>query len=402
VVDPRVVDVALAAVVAVPTTMDAWWNEPGTRQADVLTYAFAAVSVVALLARRRWPRAVAVICGAALTGWYVRGHHGEMLNLPTMVALYTVAAHGDRHRTIVTGAVAAAWAGVVSAGFGDDPSGAPVAEMAWPLLALLLGENVRGRRELLAEYAARAEQAEADREREARRRAQEERLTIARELHDVVAHTLAGVNVQMGVAATAFDSHPDAARRALAQARASAREALGELRATVAVLRDPSGGGSTAPAPTLADLDGLVEQARRSGLDVDVTVRTGDRDLPAVVGLAAYRIVQEALTNVIRHAGARRASVTVAVPAGSAGALVVTVEDDGRGPPAAALDDPGRAPGFGLVGMAERAAALGGRVEHGPAPGGGFRVRAELPLEPVPEDGALPTGSGAGTPGGAA
>jgi len=242
------VDVAVAAVVAVLTGMDAWWNQPGTREADGLTYLLVVVSVAAVVVRRRWPVVVAAICVAALTAWYLLGHRGELLNLPSMVALYTVAVQGARRRTVLIGLVAVVW----SAGLGwvtGDRSSAPVSEMLWPAAALLLGEVVRGRRELLAEYAAREARAAADREREAHRRVQQERLRIAREFHDVVAHTIAAVNVQTGVAVAAFDQRPDAARAALVQARASSREALQELRATVALLRDAAPGDSTDPCP---------------------------------------------------------------------------------------------------------------------------------------------------------
>ena len=373
---PRVRDLAVVAVVAVPTGMDAWWNTAGSRQADGWTYALLVAQLVALVGRRRSPLAVTVACGLALTAWYVMGHHGEALNLPTMVGLYTLAVQGDRRASVVAGVVAAAWFGGL-AELEGNPIGSPVLEMAWPAVPLLLGEVVRGRRELLAAYVERAERAEAEREREGRRRAEEERLRIARELHDVVAHTLVAVNVHMNVASQAFGSHPDAAERALAQARASSKEALAELRAAVAVLRadQPGAHEPTAPTPGLDGVGDLVTGARRAGVDVTLDDATGDVTVPAVVGLAAYRIVQESLANVLRHARATRATVRLAV---EGGALVVEVADDGVGPPppARGADGPG---GFGLVGMAERAAVLGGALAHGPLPGGGFRVRATLP-----------------------
>jgi signal transduction histidine kinase len=383
------VDVAVAAAVAWPTAMDAWWNEPGTRQADALTYLLVVVSVAALLVRASWPVAVAAVCGASLTTWYLLGHHGQLLNLPTMVALYTVATLGDRRRSVVVAAVAAVWAATVSIVAGS-PSGTPLAEAAWPVLALLLGEVVRNRREQLAAYADRAARAEADRDAEARRRVQDERLRIARDLHDIVAHTVAAMNVQAGLAADAFDTRPDLARRAIGQVRASGREALAELHATVALLRDDRD-APVDPAPRVAELDLLA--ARASSADLAVTVeRDGVGDLPPMVELAAYRIAQEAVTNVIRHARARHAQVSVHRDDDH---LVVEVTDDGRGPAAAgahagdeaeapaaagADDDAHAARGFGLIGMQERAAAVGGRVAHGPRDGGGFRVRAVLPL----------------------
>jgi signal transduction histidine kinase len=321
---------------------------------------------------------VAIVCGLALTAWYLLGHHGEALNLPTIVALYTIAVQGDRRRTLIVGAVAVAWSAAVAYSV-EEAANAPILEMAWPVVALLFGENVRNRRELLDEYARRARYAELDRERESRRRVEEERLRIAREFHDVVAHTVTAMNVQTGVAIDAFDVRPDVAKRALQQVRASGREALQELRATVAVLRDDSAEGSTQPAPNTGQLDELVALTQRAGLNVTLELDTGDRTLPSVVELAAYRIVQEALTNVIRHAEARNAAVSVACENDS---LVVDVVDDG-------VTSNGRAPdkressreGYGLTGMTERAAAIGGRLEHGPVSGGGFRVHAVLPLD---------------------
>jgi len=377
--NPRVVDVLVAAVVAFPTTMDAWFNVPGSRQADATTYSLVVVSIVALLFRRRWPEGIAIVCGSALTAWYLLGHHGEALNLPTIVALYTVAVQGDRRRSLVVGCVAVAWSATVALSV-EEAANAPVLEMAWPVVALLLGENVRNRRELLREYAVRAELAEVERDRESRRRVEEERLRIAREFHDVVAHTVTAMNVQAGVAIDAFDVRPDVAKRALKQVRASGREALQELRATVAVLRgDDSAKDPARPAPDTGQLEELVELSQSAGLQVTLELKTGGEDLPSVVELAAYRIVQEALTNVIRHANASHAAVTVARDHDS---LVVEVVDDG-------VVSNGRAPderdgtsreGYGLAGMAERATAIGGRVEHGPAAGGGFRVYAVLPL----------------------
>jgi signal transduction histidine kinase len=366
------VDAAVAVVVAVFTGADALWNQPGTRQADAWTLVLLGLAVSAVGLRRRWPLAVAAVCGLVLTAWYGLGHRGELLQLPAMVGLYTVAAAGGRRRTVIVGAVAVLWSAGLAWVTGDRSS-APVTEMLWPGAALLLGEVVRGRRELLAEYAAREERAAAERDREASRRVEQERLRIAHEVHDVVAHTMAAVNVQMGVAAAAFDQRPDMARAALLQARASSREALRELRATVALLRDPAATGPDAPAPGLSELGDLVAGAGQNGLSVSMHAELDGRDVPAVTQLAAYRIIQEALTNVVKHARADTAAVSVTR---QGDVLLVEVTDDGQ--PAAA--SPGDPPGYGLTGMAERAAAIGGQARWGPRPGGGFRVRAELPL----------------------
>ncbi|MDT6982341.1 sensor histidine kinase [Streptomyces lusitanus] len=367
---PFLADAVVAAVVALFTGPDAAVNDPGHRQADEVTWLLFAVSIGALLVRTRWPVGVAVVTGAACAGWALYGHIGELLNLPVMVALYTVAVRGNRRRTIRTGVVAAPAAGIVSVVAGIDvaqPQGAPLLEMLWPLVPLLLGELVRGRREEVRAYAGRAARAEAEREREARRRVEQERLRIARELHDVVAHTVSAMTVQAGLALDAFDTKPEVARAAMRQVRASGKEAVRELRATVGVLRSP-GGAPAGPAPRLEELTELAERVRATGLEV--TLRLDAGQVPQMVQLAAYRIVQEALTNVIKHAEARQVTVSAVREDGR---LRVEVADDGT-----AHTGPGD--GFGLIGMRERAAAVGGRIEAGPAPGGGWRVRAHLPV----------------------
>lgn len=356
-------EVTLIGVVGYLTMMDAWWNAPGTTQADAATYALAAVSVLALAGRRRAPLAVTVVCGLALTGLYLRGHHGELLNLPLMVALYTTAVEGDRRRSVLVGVVAVVWAGVLGA-TSDDPLGArggsPVLEMLVPVVPLLLGEVVRSRREL-------ATRALAEQEQEAARRVEAERTRIARELHDVLAHTLAAVNVQTAAAAAALDTRPEVARESLAQARASTKAALAELRATLHLLRDDH---DTAPAPTLDQLDGVVGLARDAGIEVALHLDV-PAGLPDATGLAAYRIVQEAITNTIRHSHAEHVAISISTVDET---LRVEVVDDGSAAHVGTQSD-----GLGLVGMRERAHALGGHLDHGPTTTGGYRVTAVLP-----------------------
>ena len=230
----------------------------------------------------------------------------------------------------------------------------------WLIVVLAVAELVRSRRDTFRERA-RAE------EEERQRVAGEQRLELAQELHDVLAHHISLINVQAGVALHLIDDQPERARPALAEIKAASREALRELRGALDILRR----GVEAPrppAPRLAELDRLVATVAASGLDV--TLDDGDRpdDLPAAVELAAYRIVQEALTNVSRHAAADSATVTVRY----GDELTVEIVDDGVGGAARA--------GNGITGMRERAAALGGDVDAGPAPGGGFRVGARLPV----------------------
>jgi signal transduction histidine kinase len=194
---------------------------------------------------------------------------------------------------------------------------------------------------------------------------------MAREFHDVVAHTMAAVNVQMAAAVAAFDTDPETARRALHEARSSSKVAMAELRATVAVLRDSH---DTAPAPRLDQLTELADTARAAGIDVTIHDDRSGAELSGAAELAAYRIVQEALTNVVLHSNARRAAVSLRrAPDG----LVIEIADDGTATAGAAVDSANS--GFGLLGMAERVRAVGGRLDHGPATDGGFRVCAVLP-----------------------
>ncbi|MEU6172131.1 sensor histidine kinase [Streptantibioticus parmotrematis] len=242
-----------------------------------------------------------------------------------------------------------------------------VSESAFAAWLLAFGAAVelgRVRREQFARN--RRERAEAE-----RRRADEERLRIARELHDVVAHSLSVISVQAGVGLALIDEHPEQARTALTTIRATSKEALGEVRQVLDSLRSP-GSAPKAPAPGLDRVPELARQAAAAGLDVRVTTEGGPRRLAPGADLAAFRIVQEALTNIVRHSGARSARVHVDY---RAGALRLSVDDDG---PATGDGDSGG--GNGLIGMRERAAALGGTVEAGPRGDGGFRVVATLPL----------------------
>jgi signal transduction histidine kinase len=211
---------------------------------------------------------------------------------------------------------------------------------------------------------------------ETRRRSYEERLRVAREVHDVVGHGLAVINLQAGVALHVVGRRPEQAEVALAAIKQASRDALEELRGTLAVFRQAeavSGDGAWRPAPGLGQLEALVAAMGEGGLPVDLVV-TGDRaGLPVAVDLAAYRIVQESLTNVVRHAGPATATVRVGC---EPGAVVLEITDTGRGrAPGAA-----RAGGHGIAGMRERAAAVGGTLEAGPIADGGFRVRARLPF----------------------
>nr|WBO76321.1 sensor histidine kinase [Streptomyces sp. SBE_14.2] len=324
-----------------------------------------------LLWRHRYPGAVALGTAAVVLVYTGAGYpHGPVY---LIVAISCFRAIVVGRRAAAWSAMGGLWAGHVliahwlyqwlpPSGDGAASWGQEGAVAAWVLAVGALGELVRSRREQWEK--ARAEQAQA-----ARRRADEERLRIARELHDVLAHSISVINVQAGVGLALLDSDPEQARTALTTIKAQSKEALGEVRQVLDTLRAP-GNAPRAPAPGLDRLPELVEQAAQAGLTVEV--HGTPPPLPPGTDLAAFRIVQEALTNVVRHSGSRQARVHVDR---EGGALRLRIDDDG---PATGADAGGS--GNGLAGMRERAAALGGTIEAGPRADGGFRVLAVLPL----------------------
>ncbi|MGP4028396.1 sensor histidine kinase [Actinomadura sp. 3N407] len=260
---------------------------------------------------------------------------------------------------------------------------------AFPLVAGVLGHSTQNRRAYLAAVEERARRAETSREREARRRVAEERVRIARELHDLVAHQITLANAQATVAAHLFDTRPEQTRKSLRELVETTGDALDELRATVGLLRQSGDAAAPAePAPGLSRLPALLESFRRAGLEVSVHQEGTSRPLPPGVDLTAYRIVQEALTNVTKHAGTGSARVRLTW---NRDRVTITVADDGgdartaptasTGPNASTVPD--RPPGYGLIGMRERATAVGGHLSAGRRPEGGFLVSTELPLPPA-------------------
>jgi signal transduction histidine kinase len=233
-------------------------------------------------------------------------------------------------------------------------------------VVVVAGIAVANRRAYVASIRDRAEH-------DARRRLDEERLRIARELHDVVAHTMATINVQAGVAAHVLPTRPEVAAESLQAIKTASKEGLRELRAILNVLRQADDADPTQPAPGTARLEDLIAGARRAGLETTLTVTGNPVPLPGAVDLAAYRIIQESLTNTIRHAGPATAAVALGYARDE---LRIDVTDTGRGQAVIA----GNGDGHGLAGMRERAAAVGGTVEAGPGPAGGFLVAARLPL----------------------
>jgi signal transduction histidine kinase len=350
-------------------------TEPGSRRPGLLAYGLGVGYGLLTLGRRRWPLGVLLASTLALLAYYSLNYPGVPPALPLAVALYSAALAGHlRWGLLVTSFFMAA--GFVVVWFKE---GEPLLTVLFSFLQqagllvalLLLGEAVRSRRAWQAEVRERLARVEAERERDAAHRVERERLRIARELHDVLAHTIAVITVQAGVAADVLEQDRAEALRALGAIRAASREAMAELQATVGLLRGDGQAAPLAPSPGLAQLGDLVAAAEAAGLTVEVVTEGEPVPLPAAVDLNAYRIVQESLTNVGRHARAARATVRLGY---RPDALAVEVDDDGAGP----AEDGG---GFGLTGMAERAEALGGRFEAGRRPGGGFRVGAVLPID---------------------
>ncbi|MFJ2088436.1 sensor histidine kinase [Streptomyces sp. NPDC087901] len=354
----------------------------GTRAPAVGSVFLMALGALALVWRRRRPMAVLAATGVLAVVELVTADPPAPVVMSTVIALYTVAARTDRPTTWRVGLLTMAVLTAAAMFFGSAPwySQENLGIFAWTGMAGAAGDAVRSRRAFVDAIRERAERAERTREEEARRRVAEERLRIARDLHDVVAHHIALVNVQAGVAAHVMDRRPDQAKEALAHVREASRSALNELRATVGLLRqsgDPT--APTEPAPGLAVLDELVKTLRQAGLPVEVACAAKEGPpLPAAVDLAAYRVIQEALTNVRKHAGpGAKAEVSVVRVGATAEVMVL---DNGRGTAGRAGGDIVGG-GHGLLGMRERVTALGGTLTAGPRYGGGFRVHAILPLK---------------------
>jgi signal transduction histidine kinase len=340
------------------------------RSLDGFAAAILVTAVAVLFLRKRWPAAVTVaILGLSIL-WYTSGYTSRLIDGPALVAFYTLGTTGDRVRQLGVGGLAVG-ALLVGALVGQEDPRIAIVGVGWTVAVILFGELVHSRRLLLEQSAERAATAEAERDAEAERRVADERLRIARDVHDVLAHTVSVMTVQAGVAADAVDRDLAAVRSALAKVRSAGKEATTEVRATVAVLRGTAP-VETTPTPRLDRVTELIEGARAQGLDVDLSIDLDGAGVGSLLELTAYRVVQESLTNVIRHAAASQARVRIARMGSD---LVIEVNDDGI---LASRDRP-PTPGFGLRGMGERIEALGGSLSYGPAPGRGWTVRALLP-----------------------
>ncbi|WP_165989800.1 sensor histidine kinase [Streptomyces sp. YIM 98790] len=335
----------------------------------LLGHALLAAGGLALAARRRAPVAVLAVTGLSAVGYRAAG-----FDVPAVAYLFAVyAAVRAGHRTVTVTAcvltLAALPLAALASGLHDTgeafAQARGVLELGW-----LIGAGAAG--EALRQAERRADEAERTREETARRRANEERLHIARELHDSLTHQISIIKVQAEVAVHVARRRGERVPEALLAIQAAGREATRELRATLEALRDDD----TAPPRGLDDVPELVERARAIGLDTTLTIEGERRGVPAAVDRTVYRIVQESLTNIARHADAATASVRIDC---GPDALAVRIDDDGRAAP-----DTAPVPGVGLLGMRERVTALGGLLRAEPRRGGGFTVQARLPVERTP------------------
>jgi signal transduction histidine kinase len=382
---PRAQDALLAVAIAVFQVRGLMLVRPQDvhRLAEPLGlgYLLPAASGLALIARRSHPMVVAVAVAGMNLAYYAAGYPDGPVSIALFIALYSLTAYGDGRRSVLLAAtcklvLAPVWL-LTTPVFPLRDAGWLFSRIIAAMMAAALGESVRARKVLAAEARERAENAERAKEEEARRRVDAERLRIAREVHDTVAHAIAVINIQAGVTAHILERRPGQAREMLGTIEATSARALHELRVTLGMLRDVTD-DPRSPTPGLGQLKELAEGAGDAGLDVHLDVPCPLPELPSAVDHAAYRILQESLTNAIRHAGPTRVCIQVACDDEQ---VRIQVSDDGRAARRPVDGRPGPG-GRGLLGMRERAALLGGTLSAGPRREGGFEVRAELPLVP--------------------
>jgi signal transduction histidine kinase len=372
---PYVVD-ALLAVLVLTVSLQPLLREVGCGCEPVPLWGYALVvgECLPLVWRRRFPFTVALTCGVLTTVHGLSDIPDPAVFFAGLVALYSVAAHGRRRLALLAAGTAVV---AISLSMVVDRADADLEDFTIPTLtfatAWLLGDSARSRRLAATRAEERAASLERTRAAEARQAVVEERNRIAREMHDVLAHSVSMMVVQAEAGPVVVERDPARAIQAFDAISATGRSALTELRRLLGVLRDDTS-SPLAPQPGLARLSELAESVRAAGVEVDLHVSGELPPASSAVDLAAYRIVQESLTNVVKHAGPARVVVRVDVVDGG---MLVDVTDDGLG--TTASTEAGR----GLLGMHERAAAAGGTVTAGPLAAGGWRVRAELPLAPV-------------------
>ena len=370
-------DVAMAVALTAVALSTAGINHA---QLDAVSVPLLVLQTLPVAVRRRNPMRILIVTGLAIMLYSLLGYPQSNGQFGVFLAFYTVAANEPRRRAVVAAAVTAggilvsivSYAAFAHSGWTENLTGTYLSfGLAW-----LIGDNLRVRRAYTQELEDRAIELEREREEKAAQAVTEERARIARELHDVVAHYVSVMVVQTAGARRIADKDPAAARTALEAVEAAGRTALTEMRRMLEVLREDDPG--MGPQPGLAELERLISQVRDVGLPVELNVEGDACCLPAGMDLAAYRIVQEALTNTVKHGG--KATARVNVRYGN-DYLEIEVTDDGRGA-AAPLLAAGERGGHGLIGMKERAALYGGELQTGPVFLGGYRVYARLPLEP--------------------
>jgi signal transduction histidine kinase len=381
---PLLVD-GLVALVAAGLALAQLQEQPNPRDRGALNIAFVLLQTLPLVVRRRFPFTVFAVGAGSMAVQGALGFYSPTFAfLALNVALYSLAAYGDRQLAMLGVMV---WAGLLSVHLtffvATSWPHVAIADLYdlfndWVLLAAawILGQGVRQRRAHAAELEDRAMRLEREREEQARQAAIQERLRIARELHDVVAHSLSVIGIQAGAARLVLDADPDPARArgAVAAIEATANRAMAEMRRALGILRDSEqAGAALAPLPGLDRLPALLDQVRAAGLAVDLTVQGTPQPLATSIDLSLYRIAQEALTNALKHARATHAEVVVCYAAHD---VTVEVTDDGRGLP----PPTGRSGGAGTIGMQERVALFDGELRVGPRPQGGYAVRACLPI----------------------
>jgi signal transduction histidine kinase len=375
------VAIALAAAALVSLAM-AEPSELTGREPDWFAYVLALVLTLPVAVRRRWPLGVFAVVVAGLIAYESRDYAGENVDFfGPVLAFYTAAA--QRSRRVSIGAALLLAGGVFAGLLIADPSDGGADGIVTVVLIVagvwLLGDAARQRRIATERLAAQAEELRAARLNLAEQAVSQERLRIARELHDVVAHHMSVIVIQSALAKDRLDSDADASRHAMEQVESVGRSALREMRQILGVLRQAGEQqGALEPAPGLGDLERLCARAREGGVSVDVAVEGTPSTIAPAVEIAAYRIIQESLTNVVKHAPGSHARVRVRHDPAS---LLVEVSDDGPGHAGSGGARGDQNGGQGIVGMRERVALLRGAFEAGPLAGGGFRVQASLPLE---------------------
>ncbi|MGZ4726939.1 MAG: sensor histidine kinase [Acidimicrobiales bacterium] len=415
---PLLVDTLVAALVStiafgsyVATGHDRFQGKIAPRPVDALGFVLVALAAFPLAARRRHPLVAFGLILAGTAGYAVMAYGDSAVVLPLFIMMGTIGARFPRRRSLEALAVAElvmvpAYF-VAATHFHNTPTAfTALVNGALLVVPWVFGENVRHRRQTFADAQERAVRAEQDRAAEAHRAVTEERSRIARELHDVVAHAMTVMVVQASAARRVLETSPDQrlqAIEALTHVESTGREGLAEMRRLLGVLRQEAGQGrgletgqvtgvgsgvgsgaprrgrpgpELAPQPRAHDLSALIRSWTDAGLEVELSVQGELDQLPPGIDLTAYRVVQEALTNTFKHAGPARARVSIVVAPSE---LQIEVVDDGRG----AAATPPATPGHGLVGMHERVALYGGTVDTGPRAGGGYAVRARVPLQPT-------------------